>query len=206
MDRNELRYCIISTLLQADGPLTLPELDAACRSETDTPDEATLLAVLTELVDSAQVVQGALLPNRIAPQYAWRARWESEAHSRTSDVQQDLRYALDTAEHVAAGDLDVDSQPSTAFYRYVIGPQYAPPQNKRYLVFLQCSVRRPFSTAPSHAPMRRAIRTATGYDPRKDPACPVHVVVLASKVGPVSRRIRRRSARKSKSGIARGTR
>jgi hypothetical protein len=33
--------------------------------------------------------------------------------------------------------------------------------------------------------MRRAIRTATGYDPRKDPACPVHVVVLASKIGPV---------------------
>jgi hypothetical protein len=33
--------------------------------------------------------------------------------------------------------------------------------------------------------MRRAIRVATGYDPRKDPACPVHVVVLASKIGPV---------------------
>jgi len=33
--------------------------------------------------------------------------------------------------------------------------------------------------------MRRAIRTATGYDPRRDPACPVHVVVLASKIGPV---------------------
>jgi hypothetical protein len=53
------------------------------------------------------------------------------------------------------------------------------------LVFLQCSVRRPFSTAPSHAPLRRAIRAATGYDPRHDPACPVHVVVLASKIGPV---------------------
>jgi hypothetical protein len=33
--------------------------------------------------------------------------------------------------------------------------------------------------------MRRAIRAATGFDPRKDPACPVHVVVLASKIGPV---------------------
>ena len=34
--------------------------------------------------------------------------------------------------------------------------------------------------------MRRAIRAATGYDPRKEfAACPVHVVVLASKIGPV---------------------
>jgi hypothetical protein len=185
MDRNELRYQVISALLQAEGPLTLPELAAVCRSETVTSDNETLLAVLKELVDNAQVVRGALLPGGPAPQYAWRTRWESEAQSRTSDVQQDLRLALDTAEHVPPNELDVESQPSTAFYRYVIGPEYAPPQNKRYLAFLQCSVRRPFSTAPSHAPMRRAIRTATGYDPRKDPACPVHVVVLASKIGPV---------------------
>ena len=185
MDRDELRYQIISALLQADGPLTLPELEAACRSEMDTLDRALCLSVLQELVDHAQVVQGALVPNRTAPQYAWRARWESEAHSRASDVQQDLRYALETAERVPPDKLAVDSQPSTTFYRYVIGPDYTPPQNKRYLVFLQCSVRRPFSTAPSHAPLRRAIRVATGYDPRQDPACPVHVVVLASKVGPV---------------------
>ena len=34
--------------------------------------------------------------------------------------------------------------------------------------------------------MRRAIRVATGHDPRKDfESCPVHVVVLASKIGPV---------------------
>lgn len=185
MDRNELRYRIISALLQAEGPLTLPELEIACQSGTHTPIQAALLDVLQELVDNAQVVQGTLLPNRAAPQYAWRARWETEAQSHTSGVQQDLRHALDTTERVAPGELDVDSPPSTAFYRYVLGPDYAPPQNKRYLVFLQCSVRRPFSTAPSHAPMRRAIRAATGYDPRQDPACPVHVVVLASKIGPV---------------------
>ena len=185
MDRNELRYRIISTLLQADGPLTLPALEAACQSESDAPDEATLVDVLKELVDNAQVVQGGLLPNHAVPQYAWRARWESEAQSRASGVQQDLRHALDRAPEVPPVELDVDSQPSLAFYRYVLGPEYDPPQNKRYLVFLQCSVRRPFSTAPSHAPLRRAIRAATGYDPRKDPACPVHVVVLASKIGPV---------------------
>jgi hypothetical protein len=81
--------------------------------------------------------------------------------------------------------LDVDSEPARAFYEYVIN-EYQPPADKRFLVFLQCSVRRPFSTSPSHASMRRAIRTATGYDPRKDfESCPVHVVVLASKIGPV---------------------
>jgi hypothetical protein len=180
------RYRIISALLQADGPLTLPDLEAACRSETDQPDKATLLAVLKELVDSAQVVQGVLLPGRAAPQYAWRARWEQDTRAQTSSVQQDLRSALDAAEHIPPAQLDIASQPSTTFYRYVVGPEYHPPDNKRYLVFLQCSVRRPFSTAPSHAPMRRAIRIATGYDPRKDfAACPVHVVVLASKIGPV---------------------
>jgi hypothetical protein len=137
------------------------------------------------LVDSAQVVHGTLLPDRPGSQYAWRSRWESQAQGRASDVQFDLRHALETVERVAPAELAVDCRPSTAFYRYLIGPEYSPPQVKRYLVFLQCSVRRPFSTAPSHAPMRRAIRAATGYDPRKDPACPVHVVVLASKIGPV---------------------
>jgi hypothetical protein len=34
--------------------------------------------------------------------------------------------------------------------------------------------------------MRRAIRVATGYDPRREfEGCPVHVVVLASRIGPV---------------------
>ena len=34
--------------------------------------------------------------------------------------------------------------------------------------------------------MRKAIETATGYNPRKHfEKCPVHVVVLASKIGPV---------------------
>jgi hypothetical protein len=185
VNRNELRYRIISALLQADGPLTLPELASACRSETDTPDEASLVAALKELIDSAQVVEGALLPNRKSPQYAWRARWENKAQSRASDVQQNLCHALDRVARVSPADLSVESPPSTAFHQYVLGPDYNPPLNKRYLVFLQCSVRRPFSSAPSHAPLRRAIRAATGYDPHTDPACPVHVVVLASKIGPV---------------------
>jgi hypothetical protein len=185
MDRNELRYRIISTLLQADGPLARSELAQACCADWSVLDETTFAAMLQELIDSAQVIEGALLPGCDPPHYAWRTRWESKAEGRASDVQQDLLYALNAAEHVAAGQLDVDSPPAVAFCRYVLSQEYTPPQNKRYLVFLQCSVRRPFSTAPSHAPMRRAIRTATGYDPRKDAACPVHVVVLASKIGPV---------------------
>jgi hypothetical protein len=185
MDRNEVRYRIISALLQADAPLTLTELEAACRSGSGTLDQAALSDVLKELVEQAQVVQGTLLPHRAAPQFAWRSRWESRARSRASGLQQELSDALGGTSPVAPDALDVESQPSTAFCRYVLGPEYTPPQNKRFLVLVQCSIRRPFSTAPSHAPVRRAIRAATGYDPRRDPACPVHVVVLASKIGPV---------------------
>ncbi len=72
-----------------------------------------------------------------------------------------------------------------AFHDYVVN-EYKPPRDKRFLVVLQCSVRRPFSSSPSHASMRRAIAAATGCDPSEDfEMCPVHVVVLASKIGPV---------------------
>jgi hypothetical protein len=185
VNHNELRYRVISTLLQADRPLTLPQIAAGCGPEASSAPDATLLAVLEELSENAQVVQGTLLPDLPAPQFAWRTRWELEAQSRASLVRQELRSSLETVERVPPAALAVDSRPSVAFHRYLISDEYAPPQSKRYLVFLQCSVRRPFSTAPSHAPMRRAIRTATGYDPRQDLACPVHVVVLASKIGPV---------------------
>ena len=98
-----------------------------------------------------------------------------------------INAALDAVERISNHELDVESEPSTAFCDYVLH-EYRPPHDKRFLVFFQCSVRRPFSTAPSHAAMRRAIRVATGHDPSpsKDfESCPVHVVVLASKVGPV---------------------
>jgi len=74
---------------------------------------------------------------------------------------------------------------SKRFHQFTI-ERYTPPPEKRYLVFLQCSVRRPFSTSPSHAGMRRAIEMAVGHDPAHDRVrCPVHVVVLASTIGPV---------------------
>jgi hypothetical protein len=102
-------------------------------------------------------------------------------------VQQNLRAALEAVARIPNYELDVESEPSIAFCDYVLH-EYQPPRDKRFLVFFQCSVRRPFSTAPSHAAMRRAIRMATGYDPSPRVAfesCPVHVVVLASKIGPV---------------------
>jgi predicted RNA-binding protein len=128
-----------------------------------------------------------LKPDRLGPQYVWATRWEQAAQLRTTDVQQSLRAALDGVERIPSHELDVESEPSMTFCDYVLH-EYQPPRDKRFLVFFQCSVRRPFSTAPSHAAMRKAIRVATGYDPSpsKDfESCPVHVVVLASKVGPV---------------------
>ena len=168
MGYDELRYGAIATLLQADEPLTLSELEAACRAVDGSSDTSLLQAVLKDLVDASQVIEGDLLPGQAALQYAWRARWESRARERASDLQQDLRAALEITERVPPEELNVESRPATAFYSYVVSAEYTPPANKRFLVFLQCSVRRPFSTAPSHAPLRRAIRTATGYDPRAD--------------------------------------
>lgn len=187
MNRSEIRYHITAELLQADAPLTLQELVTNCGIE-----ENALLSVLKELIGSGQVVEGTLIPDKLtahqnAIQYGWGARWEQEAQQRTVGVQQSLRASLDSVERISNHELDIESEPSKTFCDYVLH-EYQPPRDKRFLVFFQCSVRRPFSTAPSHAAMRRAIRVATGYDPspNKDfESCPVHVVVLASKVGPV---------------------
>ena len=180
MNRNEVRYRIISVLLQAGGPLTLPELTDGCEVGGDE-----FAPVLRELVNDGLVVEGELLPGTPAPQYCWAARWKEAAQRRAADAQRELRTALGTAKTVPGSQLDVESDPAVAFYDHVIG-EYRPPMDKRYLAFLQCSVRRPFSSSPSHASMRRAIAVATGCDPRKDfERCPVHVIVLASKIGPV---------------------
>ena len=180
MNRNEVRYRIISTLLQAGGPLPLPKLIDGCGVEGEE-----LAPILRELVNDGLVIAGELLPGTPAQHYCWAARWKEAAHRRAADAQHDLRTALDEADTVPGSQLDVESDPAVAFYNHVIG-KYQPPIDKQYLVFLQCSVRRPFSSSPSHASMRRAIAVATGCDPRRDfERCPVHVVVLASKIGPV---------------------
>lgn len=189
MDPKVVRYQLISTLLQADGPLAFTELVAQCGAA-----EKDVVPILQELVNKNLVVEGELLPDKptlycsnTEPQYCWAARWTREAERRAVTSKQKLRARVEPTERVQERKLDIDSEPVLAFYDYVIN-EYKPPKDKRFLVFLQCSVRRPFSSSPSHASMRRAIYVATGYDPspsRDFERCPVHVVVLASKMGPV---------------------
>jgi len=180
VNRNEIRYKLISTLLQADGPLTFIELVIGSKIA-----EEEALPVLKDMVSGHLVVEGELLTDRPAPQYCWAARWEKEVKRRATGSKLKLRTIVNRASMTREERLDIDSEPVLAFNDYVIN-EYKPPVNKRLLVFLQCSVRRPFSSSPSHASMRRAISVATGYDPSKGfERCPVHVVVLASMIGPV---------------------
>jgi hypothetical protein len=180
VNSNELRYQLISTLLQADEPLTLREVVVQCGLT-----EQEILPVLRELVHMHRVVEGRLLPDKPVPQYCWGARWEREAQRYAASSRQKLQTIIRATRTMQEHRLDIDAEPVLAFYDYIIH-EYSPPRDKRFLVFLQCSVRRPFSSSPSHASMRRAISTATGYDPNEGfERCPVHVVVLASKMGPV---------------------
>ena len=180
MDAKEIRYRLISTLLQAGEPLTLTELVDQCGLA-----EKEIRPILRELVNTSLIAEGELLPDKPAPQYCWGARWAQEAERRAASSKQKLKATVKPAEIVKERSLDIDSEAVLKFYDYIIN-EYKPPKDKRFLVFFQCSVRRPFSSSPSHASMRRAISVATGYDPSKNfQNCPVHVVVLASKIGPV---------------------
>jgi len=180
VDRNEQRHRVVATLLQADGPLGLEQIVARCDMAAEH-----VQSVLAELVGRGQVVAGELVPGLPAPQYRWAARWRKEAHRRVAASRQDLRAAVPSFEILPEHKLEIDSGPVAAFHNYILN-EYVPPAGKRFLVFLQCSVRRPFSKSPSHASMKRAIRLAVGADPAGDfEACCVHVVVLASRIGPV---------------------
>ena len=180
VNRSEVRYQVISALLQAGGPVTLPELLQQCPI-----DEGQVAGVLAELVAERLVVEGQLAGGRSPRQYCWRARWEKATRGRTVAPRRKLHAAVGPAEITSDRELAIDCEPVLTFHEYIVH-EYTPPADKRYCVFLQCSVRRPFSKSPSHGSMKRAIRVATGYDPRKDfESCPVHVVVLASRIGPV---------------------
>jgi hypothetical protein len=185
--RSEIRYRATSTLLQVSGPLDLERLVEQCGVPA-----VDLLPVLQELVDEGQVVcipapagDERPLVDPLPAQYCWAERWQQHAQQRVQRSQQAIQAAVAARAETPTEKLDVESEAATAFFRHVID-EYHPPRDKRFLVFLQCSIRRPFSTSPSHASIRRAIATATGYDPARDfERCPVHVVVLASKIGPV---------------------
>jgi predicted RNA-binding protein len=147
--------------------------------------EEEIRPALRGLVGENLVVEGQLLPEKAAPQYRWAARWVREAEARSLNSRRKLLAIVRSPAVAQEAEIDFDSEPALAFHDYVINA-YRPPKDKRLCVFLQCSVRRPFSFSPSHASMRRAISVATGYDPRREfERCPVHVVVLASKIGPV---------------------
>lgn len=176
----ELRHRLVSTLLQADGPLPLAIIAKQCGTTSKK-----IGPVLRGLVNERQVVEGELIPGKKGPLYRWAARWEEEAGKKLADTKHGLDEVVKAAGRVPDKSLWLDSPPVLAFHDFVIN-RYRPPKDKKYLVFFQCSVRRPFSKSPSHASMRRAISVATGFDPAKDfDRCPVHVVVLASKIGPV---------------------
>lgn len=96
-----------------------------------------------------------------------------------------MRRAGAVAAAAGRGQVPIDAEAAREFLRFVTR-EYTPPADKRTCVVLQCSVRRPFSKSPSHGSMRRAVYAATGAWPRKEfELCPVHVVVLASTLGPV---------------------
>ena len=179
MTPSEQRYRVVSTLLQAGEPRSLGQLESD--GEVTGSD---LVTVLRGLADEGLVVEGDLVADQPGPQYCWGARWGEAARQQATSAKQRLRAAIDAAGGDQSNPRDLEGEAAEAFHDFVIH-EYQPPPGKKYLVFFQCSVRRPFSTSPSQASMRRAVSLATGYDPAKDfDQCPVHVVVLASTIGP----------------------
>ena len=179
MNRSEIRYRATAALLQADGPVTLARL-----VKESGVTKRSLLPVLKTLVSEKLVVEGKLGPRARGGQYCWAARWQADSRARSAEARKRLVRLMAPFEKRLGGRFTIEGDAAVAFHRFIVN-DYEPPENKRFLVFLQCSVRRPFSTSPSHGSMKRAIRVATGLDPRKErESCPVHVVVLASRVGP----------------------
>jgi len=128
---------------------------------------AACLSALDALEEAGDIRVGELIKGEPGPQYAW-GKLPKEDSSR----------------RIPPG---LNSELVKRFNQFVVN-DYKPPAGKKHLVFFQCSVRRPFSTSPSQASMRRAVQMATGFDPapRNDFAqCPVHVVVLGRLIGPV---------------------
>jgi hypothetical protein len=176
MDRDRSRYRLIPVFLQASGPMTRKELSAASGLKGKS-----LGAGLEQLCAEGLVVEGDLVAGKDAPQYVWAARWEAESGRKADSSREKLSSVVDSLPRRLA----IDSEAVVAFNKFVID-EYRPPADKRGLVFFQCCIRRPFYRSPSHGAMCKGITLATGFHPAKDfERCPVHVVVLASHIGPV---------------------
>ena len=157
MTHPEARFRLATVLLSSPNPLTLRELASSAELTGIFAREAA-----ERLVESGQAV---LLESQAGePRYRWAT--ELDAGSR-----QRLPALNSTVVH--------------HFMDYVLH-DYTPPQQARVLAIFQCCVGRPFYRTQSHAFMRHAVAAATGLDPYHEATtCPVHVVVLASWIGPV---------------------
>lgn len=176
----ELRHCLAALLLQAESPLPLADLASA--AGVPAPELATALDALLE---EGLVVRVPAAAEGQSPGYRWSARWREEGARSAAASVQDLAARQAALQRRYGSGFDILDPPAVAFHEFVVGP-YRPPAGQRWLVLLQCSVRRPFSASPSHASLRRAVALATGFDPGVDRgAGPAHVVVLASRLGPV---------------------
>ncbi|MBT3344170.1 MAG: DUF5591 domain-containing protein [Gemmatimonadetes bacterium] len=179
MPNAEDRHLLTTTLLQADAPLSAKELARECGLSA-----AATRAALEDLVGEGLVVGGELVPGA-GQSFGWAARWRDEADRRARGPRQEFLERMKALEADIGDDFELTGTATAAFHDYITDP-YEPPPGKRWLVMVQCSVRRPFTSSPSHASIRRAIATATGWDPGTEMIrCPVHVVVLASRIGPV---------------------
>jgi predicted transcriptional regulator len=176
----EERQRVVSALLQATEPLGLFDL-----AEVAALPRARSEELLAALESDGLVVRARFVTGDAEWRYRWSAAWFRELESRVSQARRELEAAVEATGTREAHEADPNAPAATAFAEW-IAARYRPPEDKRILVLLQCSVRRPFSSSPSHGTLRRAIALAVGHDPaRQFAACPVHVVVLASRIGPV---------------------
>jgi hypothetical protein len=175
MEHEAERRRLLDALWGAAEPLSANS--AAARAHLP---RALTAKMLEELAVEGRISR---LANGLAePRYGWSARRDPHAWTRAAD---ELRQLMPSDADPPGIPPDIESTPARAFCRYVL-ERYRPPEGKRFLALFQCSVGRPFSKTGSHAFMRRAVSVATGFDPARDFAdCPVHVVVLASNIGPV---------------------
>jgi len=172
----EARQVVISSLLQATEPVPLDVF----KQDVAVPG-VTLGELIADLAEEGLVVQLRGAPRGGAPLLVWAAAWEAESSRRIESLRGGLHQAIPAG---SEAEVNPHCRASHVFNSFLLS-RYSPPLEKRFLVLLQCSVRRPFSTSPSHAAVRRAIELAVGHDPARSSArCPVHVVVLASMVGP----------------------
>ena len=179
MDKQALN--ILSLLLEKDAAVP----STAIASRHGISSRATNKA-LAELAREKLIVQGRHFMDKSGEGY-WRPTGKAhEIDLAAESTRIELAGIMNPFEkRHGQKNPGLDSDAARAFHEFVIR-RYRPPANKRYLIFFQCSIGRPFWRSPSHGTIRRAIKTATGADAAQQfHSCPAHVVVLASTIGPV---------------------